>query len=352
MNSFLYNDPYLFNRLISIAQQEPAIEPTQMYAAALQAIQNAKTQSSSLKANENPTFNDIQTLNQFKSWAMTHMANDNGKPLVDAMSKEFNPDVLQKFLTDLRDRVSNNPTFSEGVAGLIEEANKMPNIKIPPYTHEQTQKEQTAAGEKLTPAPGGSKLQLSTRFPDQDGKPEVESGTPTQAPQQQPQQQSGPKPPSFEFLDGNMINLQVIAQKARDITDFYKRANPELFIALNGVANEVQGALRHYNDVSQKSSGRAWLAVPVSIDQGQLETVIKTSYQTASRNQYTFKDLELITRAYISMLSSVVDFCTILKSFSSGSTALIPVLDKQIERANEYLPKFGMAATHFSNPQY
>ncbi len=349
MNSFIYKTPELLEQLLSIAQDKGT--PSQaLNEAALEIIRNLRTELSGLKAAANPTFTDVESLQNFKTWATTNAATAQGTPLVDS-SGRFNIQVLSKFLVDLRDRFASNADFSESLANLIDQANKI-GTKITLYTPAKPE----SMPEDPSQKPGNANVSVKINQSAIDGVMVDEKPG-----QQTPQQQLSTlvRSGGLSLLDGTTIDFNDVNSEAHQIRQFIGTNNNKAWSALGQVTIRITNLVGSFNSLIQaKTPGLTTVGCTPEDDGAAVENIIENMFnsginqQSAEKNKtpraYRYDELAEICQHFASLMAEITTFYRMLLTVPFFKTPDIePVLQKQLEWANSYGINFRSAQQRF-----
>jgi hypothetical protein len=350
MNSFIYNTPELLEKLLVVAQEQSGSPATVLNAAALEIIGNLRTQLSSLKAAANPTFTDIESLQNFKAWAIKNEASAQGNALVDQAGR-FNLTVLPKFLTDLRDRFASNPEFSESLANVIDQANKTLGLKMTLYP--------PVAKDTETANPNDKAHAMVNVKVDQSSVDGV-NGKPGQA--VTPQQglanlvQSG----GLSLLDGTTVDFDEINKEAEKLRNFIGDNNKRAWQALGQVTIRINNISGNFHQLIQgKSPGLDTLACTPQNDGAELTNIIENTFNNGIKqnmaekhNQplaYRYDELAEIAKYFAGLMIEVSSFYNMILSIPlfKNTPDIASALQKQLEWATDYNTNFMSAQQRF-----
>eukprot|EP00697_Spironema_sp_BW2_P015315 gnl/Spiro4/6105_TR3133_c0_g1_i1.p1 gnl/Spiro4/6105_TR3133_c0_g1~~gnl/Spiro4/6105_TR3133_c0_g1_i1.p1 ORF type:complete len:366 (+),score=-19.97 gnl/Spiro4/6105_TR3133_c0_g1_i1:948-2045(+) len=354
MNSFIYDTPELLEKLFVVAQEKQGIPAAALNAAALEIIGNLRTELSNLKAAANPTFNDIESLKNFKEWAVKNEASAQGNALVD-QSGRFNLTVLPKFLTDLRDRFASNPEFSESLANVIDQANKTLGTKVSLYPPVKTDEAQPGSVGHREGEGGGSKFAIpeSALNPEDKSKP----GSAV-APQQQLANLA--KSGGLSLLDGTTIDFDEINREAETIRNFIGDNNKRAWQALGQVTIRINNISGNFHQLIQgKTPGLDTLACTPQDDGAQLQNIIESIFNNGinqemakKHNQplaYRYDELAEIAKYFAGLMIEISSFYNMILTIPvfKQTPDIASALQKQLEWASAYNTNFMSAQQRF-----
>lgn len=344
MSSFIYQDKNLIEQLISIAQQTVP-QPTQpkssimsqqdMNQSALELIKNLRAQVSAVKANSNPTFSDLETLENFRNWAKQNNASNQGVNLVN--NDRFDLKVLQTFLSDMRERFSSNPEFSESIANLIDQANKAfkaLGLKIPLYTPEK--KNEPATNDK-------DKAHLNHNLKIDNDLLEKSDQTPNQTSQNSglPQQKLNALRENLQLLDENTIDFDEIVSRSRQLLNFIgSNMNGKLHTYLTPAVNSVEEAGRQFHQATTRTPNAP--AIPASRNEVSIQRSLESNFRG-----YNGQELATISRSYHDLMNDVNIFFASCKKAFQVQGINFDELDKQMSLANIYSTIFFNVSNQF-----
>ena len=354
MNSFIYNDLDLLEKLLVIAQASP---PAELTGAALQIISNLKNQISPLKASKNPTLQDMESLNDFKNWAKNNNAAVDGNSIVE--NGQFDPDGLALFLADLRNRFASNPAVSESIGALIEEANqnKVLNTKLDIFPPKPVQQAATAG----QPGQPGQPGQQAAGQPGQPGQPAAGRG----------QQPSTGQSASIQIFDGINIDFVDIYKRAVQIEQMYKKyenSGGTIERALDSATSSMNNLQLRLKRLTYKSPEKTGFACEPNDTGIEIANNIKNTFNSAipdqeitmptnpatkinapgipshpSNDAYTYSELSQIASGLASMMVAVGNFIGILRTVPMFATN--ESLSSQFQMATSYKLNFNSAAS-------
>lgn len=339
--TFLY-EPQLLNQLLVLAQQSEAQDQAKINNFALSVIQNLKNDLSSLKASRDPSFIDLESLDNFKKWAIESGAMAQGNLLIEKGNR-FNKSVLNKFLVDLRDRFASDPDFSESIANLIDQTNKQLGTNIALYKAESP-----GVAPKQSPTP-------TNKSNTEKQEPVTNSGKENQSGEQKNQEQkpanenvkSAPRP-NIIILDNRVIDFDEIYRGVWDIYRVAIKMMPDIGPLLNQWLLKINNTKSTFVSLTQKTPGLNPLAV--STDSGVMELVknIETTFNGTVRADdglYNGKELAQISSAFADLMRNVQSFYLTLQRIPQFSE--LSEIKNQIEWAGIYAKNFTNAAFQF-----
>lgn len=360
MNSFIYEDKKLIEELLKIGQIKPLVQPNnlQLNQIAINTIKNLRQQLSQLKAEKNPTFKDIESLQNFKTWAETNRAHDiNGNPLIN--NGQFDKRILEEFLTDLRDRFQSDPMISESLANLIKEINNVVGLKIPLYTSKQEEKSDQEAKIQKKPGPIMNAVKIPGNLTPKDEKEQTDKTNQiNQKTEQQSQAQKEQEvvkniSANLNILNDNIIDTDQIAEQIKNIINFLAALKTDESIKLyaqmtRSVSPVLNAAISNFTITTNKSPNANSIAAKSTDGPLQLKDTIINTYQLSSGQQYNYQELANIATAYLYFMQAVINTIAVFNSTPEFKFAE-DELKTQMQRARYYFINLQGAAQQLSS---
>lgn len=335
MSSLIYNKD-LLEKLLVIAQEKPIqFSQNQLNNTAIEVIKNLRNQLSPLKASKDPTFTDIESLENFKNWAKTNSAAAQGNLLIQ--NDRFSLPVLEKFLVDLRDRFASNAEFSESLANLIEQANKTLGTKISIY--------------KPAPKPAEAKP-----VGNNDTAKNVMVGVkvgPDGLPVEQTNQKSNPANKGLSgsagmtLLDGMAVDFDEIY---RDASAIYGRAigmEPKIGPFLNQAVAKIGSVKARFDGLTLKTQHLNSVAAEPGMGSIALISRIEAAFNTGPKASYSEFELAEISKAFADLMQIIGTFYAGIRRIPLLAES--PEIEKQIEWARLYSKNFMEASYQFTS---
>lgn len=351
MNS-IFHDDNLLEALIRIGQEKSA--PTnldQLKNTALKLIDNLKQDSSPIKANSNPSFTDLKSLDAFTQWARSSGATFAGQPVVD--DKGADAEGLQALLLDLRKKaVGSKGLYSEAIANLIMQLNKNFGTKIDQY--EPAEVKPGAGTDPANPGKNKGVGNASVNVKVDQSSIDGVNGTPGAA--GTPNLFEISKSGGLSLLDGLAIDFDETYLRANQISNYVMKMEPRVAAILTQVVNKIGNVKHNFDMLTAKSPNLNTLGCYPSDGSLEIRDRIKSTFnagvtpneadKTNAPTAYRYDELAKIAIAFSSLMVEVGSFYYILQRIPSF--AQLPELQKQMEWSKLYKTNFMDAAGQFS----